>query len=177
MVLVDGKLSLEFWQWLQSSEGAIAGGATNSWKGAYEDPSEDGITGYFYGLAYDWQPVYHCPPSNNWFGMQVWSMERLAEYYYVTDDGVAANILKNWITWFENDIVTNIFLDVYFLFVFVCFFFSSYMALPALSLNQSIIFIDVCKNPYHPSRSIFTNTSSLTVVPRYQTHHVDVFDA
>ena len=29
---------MEFYQWLQSAEGAIAGGATNSWDGAYAQP-------------------------------------------------------------------------------------------------------------------------------------------
>jgi len=91
--------NLEFWQWLQTAEGAIAGGATNSWDGDYSNPAQDGITGYFYEMPYVEAPVYHCPPSNNWFGMQVWPMERLAEYYYVSKDSFARSILKNWITW------------------------------------------------------------------------------
>lgn len=55
---------IEFYQWLQSAEGAIAGGATNSWKGAYAAHPAGAAT--FYGMAYDWEPVYHDPPSNQW---------------------------------------------------------------------------------------------------------------
>ncbi len=59
---------LEFYRWLQSSEGAIAGGATNSWQGRYATPPAG--TSTFYGMYYDPQPVYHDPPSNQWFGFQ-----------------------------------------------------------------------------------------------------------
>lgn len=34
-------------------------------------------------MAYEDAPVYHDPPSNNWFGMQAWPMERVAELYYI----------------------------------------------------------------------------------------------
>jgi hypothetical protein len=88
---------VEFLQWLQSSEGGIAGGATNSWDGAYATPPSGTPT--FYGMAYDWQPVYHDPPSNNWFGMQVWGMERWAEYYYLTKDAKVKAVLDKWIPW------------------------------------------------------------------------------
>ncbi|WP_405579634.1 glycoside hydrolase family 48 protein [Streptomyces sp. NBC_01190] len=88
---------LEFYRWLQSSEGAIAGGATNSWNGAYEQPPSGTPT--FYGMAYDWEPVYHDPPSNQWFGMQAWSMERVAEYYQQTGDAKAKAVLDKWVTW------------------------------------------------------------------------------
>ncbi|MFN8074311.1 MAG: glycoside hydrolase family 48 protein [Kineosporiaceae bacterium] len=88
---------LEFYTWLQSADGAIAGGATNSWNGRYEVPPAGTPT--FYGMAYDWQPVYHDPPSNNWFGMQAWSMERLAEYYYETGNTTAKTILDKWVAW------------------------------------------------------------------------------
>ena len=88
---------LEFYQWLQSAEGAFAGGATNSWGGAYGTPPAGDPT--FYGMAYDFQPVYHDPPSNNWFGMQVWSGERLAEYYYTTGDAKAKAMLDKWVAW------------------------------------------------------------------------------
>jgi chitodextrinase len=88
---------MEFYQWLQSAEGAIAGGCTNSWAGQYGVPPSGDST--FYGMAYDWEPVYHDPPSNNWFGMQAWSMERLAEYYYVTGNATAKTILSKWIAW------------------------------------------------------------------------------
>ncbi|WP_213456521.1 glycoside hydrolase family 48 protein [Rhizomonospora bruguierae] len=88
---------IEFYTWLQSSEGAIAGGATNSWGGSYQTPPAGTPT--FYGLAYDWQPVYHDPPSNQWFGFQAWSLERVAEYYYKTGDAKAKAVLDKWVTW------------------------------------------------------------------------------
>jgi hypothetical protein len=88
---------LEFYQWLQSSEGAIAGGATNSWNGNYSAPPSGTPT--FYGLSYVEAPVYEDPPSNRWFGMQTWSLERLAEYYYTTGDAKAKSVLDKWVPW------------------------------------------------------------------------------
>lgn len=88
---------LEFYRWLQSEEGAIAGGVTNSWGGSYGTPPAGVPT--FYGMAYDPAPVFHDPPSNEWFGFQVWSMERVAEYYYVSADPRAQAILAKWVSW------------------------------------------------------------------------------
>ncbi|MER6273347.1 glycoside hydrolase family 48 protein [Streptomyces sp900105755] len=88
---------LEFYRWLQSSEGAIAGGATNSWQGRYASPPSG--TSTFYGMSYDWEPVYHDPPSNQWFGFQAWSMERVAEYYQQTGNATAKTILDKWVAW------------------------------------------------------------------------------
>ena len=88
---------LELYQWLQSSEGGIAGGATNSWAGSYATPPAGTPT--FYGMYYDPQPVWHDPPSNRWFGFQAWSMERVAEYYYVTGDAKAKAVLDKWVAW------------------------------------------------------------------------------
>src|SRR5499426_1427415 len=88
---------VEFYRWLQSADGGIAGGATNSWAGRYATPPA-GVT-TFYGMFYDEQPVYHDPPSNTWFGFQVWSMERVAEYYYVTGNANAKVILDKWVNW------------------------------------------------------------------------------
>lgn len=99
---------LEFYQWLQSSEGAIAGGATNSVttdNGSYSQYPAGTPT--FYGMAYDWQPVYHDPPSNNWFGMQVWSMQRVAEYYYQTGDKRAQAVLDKWTKWVKGVVQLN----------------------------------------------------------------------
>jgi len=94
---------LQFYQWLQSSEGAIAGGATNSWGGDYGDVSKPPAgDATFYGMYYDWQPEYHNPPSNQWFGFQAWPMERLAEYYYVTGDATAKSIMDKWVAWAES---------------------------------------------------------------------------
>jgi hypothetical protein len=96
---------LEFYRWLQSSEGAIAGGATNSWEGDYGTPPSGTPT--FYGMAYDPAPVYHDPPSNQWFGMQAWSMERVAEYYQQTGNAAAKAILDKWVTWALSKTTVN----------------------------------------------------------------------
>jgi len=88
---------MEFLQWLQSSEGGLAGGATNSWDGSYATPPAGSST--FYGMFYDQQPVWHDPPSNQWFGFQTWGMERIAEYYQATKDARAKKILDKWVPW------------------------------------------------------------------------------
>ncbi|MFF7138911.1 glycoside hydrolase family 48 protein [Streptomyces sp. NPDC008196] len=88
---------LEFYRWLQSDEGAIAGGSTNSWAGRYATPPTGKST--FYGMYYDQQPVYHDPPSNQWFGFQAWSMERVAEYYQQTGNAQAKAVLDKWVKW------------------------------------------------------------------------------
>ncbi len=94
---------LNLMQWLQSSQGAIAGGVTNNWGGNYGDvskpPSGDPT---FDGMYYDYEPVYHNPPSNQWFGYQTWPMERVAEYYYATGNAQAGAILKKWVSWAES---------------------------------------------------------------------------
>jgi len=96
---------MEFYRWLQSSEGAIAGGATNSWDGSYGTPPSGTPT--FYGMYYDVAPVYHDPPSNQWFGMQAWSMERVAEYYQQTGNAAAKTILDKWVTWAMSKTTVN----------------------------------------------------------------------
>jgi hypothetical protein len=88
---------IQFYTWLQSNEGAFAGGANNSWNGRYETPPSS--LPKFYGLTYDFQPVWHDPPSNRWFGFQAWSVERLAEYYYVSKDAKAGALLDKWVSW------------------------------------------------------------------------------
>jgi fibronectin type 3 domain-containing protein len=93
---------LELYQWLQSAEGAIAGGATNSYNGNYS-PYPAG-TPTFYEMAYQEAPVYHDPPSNQWFGMQAWSMERLAEYYYQTNNARAKSVLDKWVPWVKSQV-------------------------------------------------------------------------
>lgn len=91
---------MEFYTWLQSKEGAIAGGATNSWNGDYS-PYPAGKS-KFYGMAYDDNPVYHDPGSGTWFGWQAWSMERVAEYYYITNDKMAKDLIDKWATWVKS---------------------------------------------------------------------------
>jgi hypothetical protein len=88
---------LEFYQWLQSADGAIAGGATNSWDGAYAQPPAGTPT--FYGMYYTEHPVYRDPGSNQWFGMQVWSLQRVAELYHETGNARAKAVLDKWVPW------------------------------------------------------------------------------
>jgi hypothetical protein len=96
---------LEFYQWLQSSEGAIAGGASNSNKGRYE--ALPAGTSTFYGMGYEANPVYADPGSNTWFGFQAWSMQRVAEYYYKTNDVRAKAILDKWVSWIKSVVQLN----------------------------------------------------------------------
>ncbi|MFD7122380.1 glycoside hydrolase family 48 protein [Streptomyces sp. NPDC059922] len=99
------KRQVEFYRWLQSAEGAIAGGATNSWQGRYAQPPAGTPT--FYGMYYDEAPVYHDPPSNQWFGFQAWSMERVAEYYHQTGDSAAKAVLDKWVAWALSKTTVN----------------------------------------------------------------------
>ncbi len=88
---------IELYQYLQSAEGAIAGGVTNSWEGKYSKYPENKST--FYDMAFDYQPVYHDPASNNWFGFQAWSMERVMEYYYLSGDENIKSVCDKWAKW------------------------------------------------------------------------------
>lgn len=96
---------IEFYQWLQSAEGGIAGGATNSWNGRYEDVPSNVST--FYGMGYIENPVYADPGSNTWFGMQAWSMQRIAEYYYESKDERVRELLDKWAAWANSLIKFN----------------------------------------------------------------------
>ncbi|MGY1451877.1 glycoside hydrolase family 48 protein [Streptomyces sp. SS8] len=96
---------VEFYRWLQSDEGGIAGGATNSWEGDYGTPPAGTPT--FYGMFYDEKPVYHDPPSNQWFGMQAWSMERVAELYHETGNAMAEEVLDKWVPWVLSEVTVN----------------------------------------------------------------------
>jgi endoglucanase len=91
------KRQIALYQYLQSYEGAIAGGVTNSYNGRYEAYPSGSST--FYNMIYDWEPVYHDPPSNRWFGMQAWAMERVMEYYYLTGDSNIKSLVDKWATW------------------------------------------------------------------------------
>ncbi|EGC03621.1 glycoside hydrolase family 48 protein [Ruminococcus albus] len=109
---------LEFYLWLQSKDGPIAGGATNSYKGRYETYPSGVPT--FYGMMYVEHPVYADPGSNHWTGNQVWAVQRLAElYYWVKQNGdntgvrpggmsmeaALEQILDKWCAWFVNNTV------------------------------------------------------------------------
>ena len=96
---------LEFLTWLQSSTGAIAGGATNSWNGRYEKYPDGTPT--FYGMAYKEAPVYLDPPDSRWFGMQTWCMQRVAELYYETDNQMAKELLDRWVAWVKTVVDLN----------------------------------------------------------------------
>nr|AAC38571.3 exoglucanase S [Clostridium cellulovorans] len=91
------KRQIEFYQWLQSAEGGIAGGASNSNGGSYQ--AWPAGTRTFYGMGYTPHPVYEDPGSNEWFGMQAWSMQRVAEYYYSSKDPAAKSLLDKWAKW------------------------------------------------------------------------------
>nr|WP_243735251.1 glycoside hydrolase family 48 protein [Paenibacillus turpanensis] len=100
------KRQLEFYTWLLSSEGAVGGGATNSWDGAYKAYPAGVST--FYGMAYDEAPVYHDPNSNTWFGFQAWPLERVAEMYYILAESgdissenfqMAKTVISKWVDW------------------------------------------------------------------------------
>ena len=96
---------LEFYTWLQASNGGIAGGATNSWDGAYATPPSGTPT--FYGMGYTEAPVYADPPSNQWFGMQAWGVQRVAELYYASGNAKAKAILDKWVPWVVDNISTD----------------------------------------------------------------------
>ncbi|MEV6957868.1 glycoside hydrolase family 48 protein [Streptomyces sp. NPDC051207] len=96
---------VEFYRWLQADEGGIAGGATNSWAGRYASPPAGVST--FYGMYYDEKPVYHDPPSNQWFGFQAWSMERVAEYYQQSGNALAKSVLDKWVDWALSHTTVN----------------------------------------------------------------------
>ena len=94
------KRQLEFYLWLQSANGPIAGGATSSWHGRYlkyeylAGVDDEYIQKYgtniptqFYNMAYQEHPVYADPGSNHWIGNQVWAIQRLAELRYVIKTG------------------------------------------------------------------------------------------
>lgn len=88
---------LDLYRWLQTYEGAIAGGATNSFRGRHEKFPEGVPT--FYKLAYVEAPVYVDPPSNQWFGFQAWTMDRIAQLYFVTGDDRAKVLMDRWVKW------------------------------------------------------------------------------
>lgn len=77
---------LEFIRWLQTPEGAIAGGVSNSWYDQYVVPTDGRQTTTFYGMYYTYSPVWHDPPSNKWAGFQYWGVERVAALYLEVAD-------------------------------------------------------------------------------------------
>lgn len=94
---------IEFYNWLQSEEGAIAAGATNMWNGNHSSVPSDVST--FYGMGYKETPVYEDPKDNRWIGFQAWPMQRVAEYYYYTKDANAKELVTKWADWITSEIV------------------------------------------------------------------------
>jgi aryl-phospho-beta-D-glucosidase BglC (GH1 family) len=99
------KRQIQMYYWLQSSEGPIAGGCTNCYNGDYSKYPEGKTT--FFGMLYDEAPVYLEPPSNGWFGFQVWSMERMIQYYYESKDISVKALVDKWVSWITNNTKTN----------------------------------------------------------------------
>jgi hypothetical protein len=93
---------IELYRWLQSAEGGIAGGATNSYRGRYEKLPANLTT--FYKMGYVEAPVYVDPPSNNWFGFQAWTMDRVAQLYYITGNEHAKVVLDRWVKWVQANV-------------------------------------------------------------------------
>lgn len=77
---------IEMIRWLQSPEGAIAGGVTNSYDGAYVTPTDGRQNAKFYGMNYIYSPVWHDPVSNKWAGFQAWGQGRTADLYLEVAD-------------------------------------------------------------------------------------------
>lgn len=75
---------IEMIRWLQSPQGPIAGGVTNSYGGRYAAVSGRPGAGKFYGMDYVYSPVWGDPPSNNWVGFQAWGQNRTADLFLET---------------------------------------------------------------------------------------------
>lgn len=96
---------LEMITWLQSPEGPIAGGCTNSYNGNYSKYPSNVST--FYDMAYEPHPVYKDPGSNKWIGTQVWALQRVAELYYESGNEMAKDILDKWVAWVKTEVKLN----------------------------------------------------------------------
>ena len=113
---------MEYYLWLLSNDGVIAGGSTNSVNGRYEEHSKNASgTAEFNKMVYVEHPVYADPGSNHWIGNQGWAVQRLAELYYVVKtqgdaSGITVGgmdlttaletILDKWTGWFlDNSIL------------------------------------------------------------------------
>ena len=58
-------------------------------------------------MGYTEAPVYNDPPSNQWFGMQAWGMQRVAELYYASGNAQAKAILDKWVPWAVANITVS----------------------------------------------------------------------
>ncbi|TDW63098.1 Calx-beta domain-containing protein [Novosphingobium sp. PhB55] len=89
---------IEMIRWLQSPEGPIAGGVTNSLFARYETATDGRQNAKFYGMYYTYAPVWHDPPSNNWVGFQPWGQARTADAFLEVSDkttALAVEVRKN----------------------------------------------------------------------------------
>lgn len=77
---------IEMIRWLQSPQGPIAGGVTNSYNGRYDTVTGRPGAGKFYGMDYVYSPVWGDPPSNNWVGFQAWGQNRTADLFLEVSD-------------------------------------------------------------------------------------------
>ena len=108
---------LEMIRWLQTPEGLIAGGVSNSWHGRYETPADGRDNFTFYGMYYTYAPVWHDPPSNNWFGFQAWGIQRVADLFLEVADKTSVMqinvrnqcevILDRFVNWILNNVVID----------------------------------------------------------------------
>ncbi|CAH1128174.1 unnamed protein product [Ceutorhynchus assimilis] len=89
---------VQLYQYLQTPEGALSGGVTNSWKNVYGEPPSDVRANTFYGMFYENEPLMD-DGTSDWFGMWTWSMDRLAQYYYITGDATSRVVLRKWFDW------------------------------------------------------------------------------
>lgn len=104
---------IEMIRWLQSPEGPIAGGVTNSMYARYYEPTDGRQLVTFYGMYYTYAPVWHDPPSNNWVGFQAWGHGRTAHLFMEVADKTTplANeirpklevILDRLVKWFMDE--------------------------------------------------------------------------
>jgi hypothetical protein len=77
---------IEMIRWLQSPEGPIAGGVTNSMFDQYINLTDGRQNAQFYGMDYVYSPVWHDPVSNNWVGFQGWGQGRTADLFLEISD-------------------------------------------------------------------------------------------
>ncbi|BBP89426.1 hypothetical protein BsIDN1_30440 [Bacillus safensis] len=100
------KRQLEFYVWLQSKEGAIAGGATNSWNGDYSAYPAGRSTFMIWHMKMHLFTLTRLQITG--FGMQAWPMERVAELYYIfVKDGdktsenvqMAKSVITKWVSY------------------------------------------------------------------------------
>lgn len=104
---------IEMIRWLQSPEGPIAGGVTNSMFDQYAPVTDGRQTARFYGMDYVYSPVWHDPVSNNWVGFQGWGQGRTADLFLEVSDKTSALavairpnleiILDKLVVWFINE--------------------------------------------------------------------------